>query len=79
MKDDSLTSKAQPEADQIRLLFDRIAPQYDQMNQDMSLGLHRVWKQMAVRWSGAAAGHEVPGYVLWEWRPGCCCWPGRWG
>ena len=52
----SLTSSVQPEASQIRQLFDRIAPQYDQMNQDMSLGLHRVWKQMAVRWSGAAAG-----------------------
>ncbi|MEL7143440.1 MAG: bifunctional demethylmenaquinone methyltransferase/2-methoxy-6-polyprenyl-1,4-benzoquinol methylase UbiE [Cyanobacteria bacterium J06643_4] len=54
--DRTLTSSTQPAADQIRDLFDRIAPQYDQMNQDMSLGLHRVWKQMAVRWSGAAAG-----------------------
>ncbi len=52
----SLTASVQPEADQIRQLFDRIAPQYDQMNQDMSLGLHLVWKQMAVRWSGAATG-----------------------
>ena len=45
---------AQPHADQIRALFDRIAPQYDQMNQDMSLGLHQIWKQMAVQWSKAA-------------------------
>ncbi len=52
----TLTDSEQPEASQIRQLFDRIAPQYDQMNQDMSLGLHRVWKQMAVRWSGAAVG-----------------------
>jgi len=52
----SLTDSVQPKADQIRQLFDRIAPQYDQMNQDMSLGLHLVWKQMAVRWSGAASG-----------------------
>ncbi len=56
MGDTSLTSQQQPEADRIRQLFDRIAPQYDQMNQDMSFGLHRVWKQMAVRWSGAGAG-----------------------
>lgn len=56
MTERSLTSKHQPQADQIRALFDRIAPQYDQMNQDMSLGLHQVWKQMAVRWSGASAG-----------------------
>lgn len=56
MCDRTLNSSGQPEAEQIRELFDRIAPQYDQINQDMSLGLHRVWKQMAVRWSGAAAG-----------------------
>lgn len=51
-----LISPSQPTADQIRQLFDRIAPRYDQLNQDLSLGLHRVWKQMAVRWSGAAEG-----------------------
>lgn len=54
MPEQPLTSPTQPEADRIRQLFDRIAPQYDQLNQDLSLGLHRVWKQMAVRWSGAA-------------------------
>ena len=52
----SLTSQTQPEADRIRQLFDRIAPQYDQMNQDMSFGLHQVWKRMAVSWSGVAVG-----------------------
>ncbi|MGB3291556.1 MAG: bifunctional demethylmenaquinone methyltransferase/2-methoxy-6-polyprenyl-1,4-benzoquinol methylase UbiE [Phormidesmis sp.] len=52
----TLTGRTQPEADHIRQLFDRIAPQYDQLNQDLSFGLHRVWKQMAVRWSGAAEG-----------------------
>ena len=56
MGDHTLTSSQQPKAEQIRQLFNRIAPQYDQMNQDMSFGLHRVWKQMAIRWSGAAAG-----------------------
>ncbi|MEL6939190.1 MAG: bifunctional demethylmenaquinone methyltransferase/2-methoxy-6-polyprenyl-1,4-benzoquinol methylase UbiE [Cyanobacteria bacterium J06598_1] len=56
MNEGSLISSTQPEAAQIRQLFDRIAPQYDRMNQDMSLGLHLVWKQMAVRWSGAAQG-----------------------
>lgn len=56
MGDPSLTSRTQPEADKIRQLFDRIAPKYDQLNQDLSFGLHQVWKQMAVRWSGADAG-----------------------
>lgn len=43
-------------AEQVRSLFDRIAPVYDPLNQWLSLGQHRVWKQMAVKWSGAAAG-----------------------
>lgn len=43
--------------DQIRLLFDRIAPVYDQLNTWLSLGQHRIWKQMAVKWSGAQPGH----------------------
>lgn len=42
--------------DQIRLLFDRIAPVYDPLNQWLSLGQHRIWKQMTVKWSGAKVG-----------------------
>jgi ubiquinone/menaquinone biosynthesis methyltransferase len=34
----------------VQALFNRIAPVYDQMNNTLSLGLHRVWKQMAVKW-----------------------------
>ena len=52
----SLALPTQLEAERIQQLFDRIAPQYDQMNQAMSLGLHRIWKQMAVQWSQAAEG-----------------------
>lgn len=40
----------------VRDLFDRIAPIYDQLNQSLSFGQHRVWKRMAVKWSGAEAG-----------------------
>ncbi len=43
-------------ADRIRTLFNRIAPVYDQLNTSLSLGQHRIWKQMAVQWSGAATG-----------------------
>lgn len=46
-----------PSAREIQQLFDRIAPVYDDFNQQLSWGLHWVWKQMAVDWSGAAAGH----------------------
>jgi ubiquinone/menaquinone biosynthesis methyltransferase len=45
-----------PTPEAIRDLFDRIAPVYDDFNQRLSWGLHRVWKQMAVAWSGARPG-----------------------
>ncbi|CDM97612.1 MAG: bifunctional demethylmenaquinone methyltransferase/2-methoxy-6-polyprenyl-1,4-benzoquinol methylase UbiE [Limnospira maxima] len=41
----------------IQDLFNRIAPVYDQMNDWLSFGSHRIWKQMAVNWSGARPGH----------------------
>jgi demethylphylloquinol methyltransferase len=41
---------------EIQALFDRIAPVYDQFNDWLSLGVHRVWKQMAVDWSRATVG-----------------------
>lgn len=41
---------------QIRDIFNRIAPVYDQLNDWLSLGQHRIWKQMAVKWSNASSG-----------------------
>ncbi len=43
-------------ANDVQALFDRIAPVYDHLNDDLSLGIHWIWKQMAVSWSGAAFG-----------------------
>lgn len=40
----------------IRAIFDRIAPVYDQLNDWLSLGQHRIWKEMAVKWSEAQLG-----------------------
>lgn len=45
-----------PKAAEVQALFNRIAPAYDQLNDWLSLGQHRVWKQMAVRWSSAQPG-----------------------
>jgi ubiquinone/menaquinone biosynthesis methyltransferase len=45
-----------PTASDIQAIFNRIAPQYDRLNDRLSLGLHRVWKQMTVSWSGAKPG-----------------------
>mgnify|MGYP001810408706 CR=1 FL=1 len=44
------------EATERQRLFNTIAPVYDQLNDQLSLGLHRVWKRMAVKWSGARTG-----------------------
>lgn len=40
---------------EIQEMFDRIAPVYDSLNDWLSLGLHRVWKLMAVKWTNAKA------------------------
>ncbi|XP_010551594.1 PREDICTED: 2-phytyl-1,4-beta-naphthoquinone methyltransferase, chloroplastic isoform X2 [Tarenaya hassleriana] len=40
-------------------LFNRIAPVYDNLNDLLSFGQHRVWKRMAVSWSGANRGDFV--------------------
>ncbi|QCD90657.1 2-phytyl-1,4-beta-naphthoquinone methyltransferase, chloroplastic [Vigna unguiculata] len=42
-----------------RALFNRIAPVYDNLNDLLSLGQHRVWKRMAVSWTGAKLGDRV--------------------
>lgn len=40
-------------------LFNRIAPVYDQLNDVLSLGQHRIWKRMAVKWCRASTGQQV--------------------
>ncbi|KAA3465797.1 2-phytyl-1,4-beta-naphthoquinone methyltransferase, chloroplastic-like [Gossypium australe] len=40
-------------------LFNRIAPVYDNLNDLLSLGQHRIWKRMAVSWSGAKTGDSL--------------------
>ena len=49
-------SRVTPTTSEIRDLFDRIAPVYDQLNNWLSLGQHRVWKVMAVKWSEPQLG-----------------------
>ncbi|XP_057509876.1 LOW QUALITY PROTEIN: 2-phytyl-1,4-beta-naphthoquinone methyltransferase, chloroplastic-like [Actinidia eriantha] len=46
-------------ADDRQALFNRIAPVYDNLNDMLSLGQHRIWKRMAVSWSGAKEGDNV--------------------
>lgn len=49
-------SRVTPTTSEIRDLFDRIAPVYDQLNNWLSLGQHKVWKLMAVKWSEPQPG-----------------------
>ena len=51
-----------PEGEKARKVadvFESVAPQYDLMNDLMSLGLHRAWKAFAVAVSGVRAGDRV--------------------
>ncbi|NER02355.1 MAG: bifunctional demethylmenaquinone methyltransferase/2-methoxy-6-polyprenyl-1,4-benzoquinol methylase UbiE [Okeania sp. SIO3C4] len=41
---------------EVQAIFNKIAPVYDQLNDALSLGLHKIWKQMAVMWSEANDG-----------------------
>ena len=46
-------------AARVRSVFDRVAPSYDLMNDLMSLGLHRVWKAIAVAIARPRAGERI--------------------
>jgi demethylphylloquinol methyltransferase len=46
-------------ATNVRQIFDRIAPVYDDLNDWLSLGQHRIWKKMAVRWINPQPGQTV--------------------
>lgn len=45
-----------PSSRQIQSLFDRIAPVYDEFNDSLSFAMHRIWKQMAVKWCRVKPG-----------------------
>ena len=46
-------------ADRVREVFDSVASRYDLMNDLMSLGIHRLWKRMAVELAGVRPGQKV--------------------
>lgn len=45
-----MSNQSSPNSREIQAIFDQIAPEYDRLNQELSLGLHRVWKLMTVKW-----------------------------
>ncbi|MEM8603156.1 MAG: bifunctional demethylmenaquinone methyltransferase/2-methoxy-6-polyprenyl-1,4-benzoquinol methylase UbiE [Cyanobacteria bacterium P01_H01_bin.121] len=46
----------EPNATEIQALFERIAPVYDRLNDQLSFGLHRIWKWMALKWADPQPG-----------------------
>ena len=55
---------SQPAETDIQQIFDRIAPVYDRFNDLLSLGQHRIWKKMALRWCEPKQGET--------WLDLCC-------
>ena len=45
--------------EKVRGVFDSVAKKYDLMNDLMSFGIHRAWKQIAVLMAGAKVGSKV--------------------
>lgn len=43
----------------VRQVFDSVAKRYDLMNDLMSFGVHRLWKQFAIHCSAAKKGHCI--------------------
>ncbi len=52
-------TEADPTPQEIKAIFDRIAPIYDQLNDRLSWGQHRIWKKMAVKWSEVKPGNNA--------------------
>ena len=43
----------------VQQLFEQIAPRYDQLNDLLSFGLHRIWKRQAVAWLRPRPGQQL--------------------
>jgi demethylphylloquinol methyltransferase len=54
-----MTQNLTPEASEIQAIFDRIATEYDHLNDRLSFGQHRIWKMMAVKWSNPQPGNTA--------------------
>ena len=50
---------AEDKANLVRGVFDSVAEHYDIMNDLMSMGIHRIWKRIAVQLSNVSKGEQV--------------------
>lgn len=46
-------------AKQVGKVFDSVASSYDVMNDLMSMGIHRVWKRVAIEYLAPRTGHKI--------------------
>ena len=44
---------------QVKAVFDQVAPKYDLMNDVLSFGMHRLWKQYAIDRAEIRSGMKV--------------------
>ena len=51
--------KVEDKHERVAKVFSSVAPSYDVMNDLMSLGMHRLWKKMAINMGQVRAGHKV--------------------
>lgn len=53
------TVPVEKKVSQVRQVFDSVAPSYDIMNDLMSMGIHRVWKRIAIEYLAPRSGHKI--------------------
>ena len=53
------TVKVSEKAERVREVFHSVAQKYDIMNDMMSLGVHRHWKALAVKWCQCRPGQHI--------------------
>lgn len=49
----------QDKVKKVAQVFNSVASQYDLMNDLMSMGVHRLWKQFLIQTSGVRSGHKI--------------------
>lgn len=53
------TVRREDKASRVRGVFDNVATRYDVMNDSMSFGMHRLWKDAFVTWLRPRAGQDL--------------------
>ena len=52
----------------VNSVFSEVYKKYDFMNDIMSLGIHRVWKEKFIDWMDPAPNTSLIDVATWNWR-----------